>query len=213
MGSDPFTPTSRRNYKYFNPRSPCGERQTTRCLRGWSYRFQSTLPVWGATYTGRQRRPRNYISIHAPRVGSDPSSMPSVTERTHFNPRSPCGERRAARAGPPLRRNFNPRSPCGERLFALCYKATNSHFNPRSPCGERRRGRGGVSAGVADFNPRSPCGERRRFSTNAAIRYPFQSTLPVWGATITIPTVAKSRSISIHAPRVGSDRGGAIVPP
>ena len=55
----------------FNPRSPCGER---RCLTIWAsrkWRFQSTLPVWGAT--GR-------ADINA-------------CYRGHFNPRSPCGER------------------------------------------------------------------------------------------------------------------------
>ncbi len=36
------------------------------------------------------------ISIHAPRVGSDPLRLitPMVSSR-YFNPRSPCGERRA----------------------------------------------------------------------------------------------------------------------
>ena len=36
----------------FNPRSPCGERQpfTTQLIN--SNQFQSTLPVWGATYSG-----------------------------------------------------------------------------------------------------------------------------------------------------------------
>ena len=34
----------------------------------------------------------------------------------------------------------------------------------------------------------------------------FQSTLPVWGATRGIPQVERLLMISIHAPRVGSDR-------
>ena len=33
----------------------------------------------------------------------------------------------------------------------------------------------------------------------------FQSTLPVWGATTTVPPEAAAEDISIHAPRVGSD--------
>ena len=126
--------------------------------------------------------------------------------RHDFNPRSPCGERRLklnigkantgfqstlpvwgatqARQGKPGgERNFNPRSPCGERPAPCRFWWSGGYFNPRSPCGER------------------PC--RAYFS----VRIPgFQSTLPVWGAT-----VAMSRSpctpseISIHAPRVGSD--------
>ena len=34
----------------------------------------------------------------------------------------------------------------------------------------------------------------------------FQSTLPAWGATTTMPDARTSSTISIHAPRVGSDR-------
>ena len=102
---------------YFNPRSPCGERrligamtihlmqfQSTLPVWGatfWAMNsktyallfqstlpvwgatekpgkplpepspFQSTLPVWGATKQVRLQELRPYISIHAPRVGSD----------------------------------------------------------------------------------------------------------------------------------------------
>ena len=37
--------------------------------------------------------------------------------------------------------------------------------------------------------------------------YIFQSTLPVWGATLSINKLDAPNSISIHAPRVGSDTG------
>ena len=37
----------------FNPRSPCGERPAIRCTPQTRAAFQSTLPVWGATKTGR----------------------------------------------------------------------------------------------------------------------------------------------------------------
>ena len=53
---------------------------------------------------------------------------------------------------------------------------------------------------------------------SAAIHWPkiFQSTLPVRGATVTVPLVARFFTISIHAPREGSDHfqslcGGAGV--
>ena len=56
-----------------------------------------------------------------------------------------------------------------------------------------------------DFNPRSPCGERRCTRPLLHPRMVFQSTLPVWGATIASPVGPMWNSISIHAPRVGSD--------
>ena len=77
----------------FNPRSPCGERQcllphlsgtarfqstlpvwgaTAMALTGSpGIRFQSTLPVWGATSRFTPFASGMLISIHAPRVGSD----------------------------------------------------------------------------------------------------------------------------------------------
>ena len=57
-----------------------------------------------------------------------------------------------------------------------------------------------------DFNPRSPCGERLGRETNSPESTLFQSTLPVWGATLTDVPSALAVDISIHAPRVGSDQ-------
>ena len=77
-----------------------------------------------------------------------------------------------------------------------------------------------------NFNPRSPCGERLLQTMCQFVRLTFQSTLPVRGATIENPNFDCSsyfnprspcgerpsrspmqcmHSISIHAPRAGSD--------
>ena len=66
---------------YFNPRSPCGERLRWPKLARNNIRFQSTLPVWGATGRHMQKSDRMPISIHAPRVGSD-LFREEVTART-----------------------------------------------------------------------------------------------------------------------------------
>ena len=102
--------------------------------------FQSTLPVWGATtWTGLPTDTSPVISIHAPRVGSDGGrAWSAYTGRRYFNPRSPCGERRDAESlSGSSRINFNPRSPCGERRLPWVTSVQKYHFNPRSPCGER----------------------------------------------------------------------------
>ena len=79
----------------------------------------------------------------------------------------------------------------------------------------------------ADFNPRSPHGERPDRNIANSVSCPFQSTLPARGATKSVhvcvfhhqfqstlpargatqkrPRVRFSPSISIHAPRTGSD--------
>ena len=192
--------------RYFNPRSPDGERPTGSRHHTWGMAFQSTLPGWGAT-------PVCGIGIFA---------------LSNFNPRSPDGERPfngVMSWSPP---DFNPRSPDGERrsftrnvILSLVFQSTlpgwgatrrfrprsprRSHFNPRSPDGERLINKAnqlltqGISihaprmgsddfnnAGYTftlNFNPRSPDGERRE-PVYCRLPYDqFQSTLPGWGAT------------------------------
>ena len=124
---------------------------------------------------------------------------------------------------------FNPRSPCGERQsFNLCYNIIVKYFNPRSPCGERpdEQEKKTIAIQISIHAPRVGSDERQK---NLEYKHHlFQSTLPVWGATIKmhasllISTYFNPRSpcgerhltakpdiiitdISIHAPRVGSD--------
>ena len=59
------------NHRNFNPRSPCGERHPHPAKSKQKERFQSTLPVWGATDLATFAYLAAFISIHAPRVGSD----------------------------------------------------------------------------------------------------------------------------------------------
>ena len=58
-------------YKYFNPRSPCGERQEGQM----------------------NETDLMHISIHAPHAGSDRFRLAGAGGFHDFNPRSPCGER------------------------------------------------------------------------------------------------------------------------
>ena len=171
------------------------------------------------------------ISIHAPRVGCDAPLYSTKGAETHdFNPRTPCGVRRFRQG---VRRllicYFNPRTPCGVRPGRPEHGAgfwKISIHAPRVGCdsrwsaaeGDRRISihapRVGCDTSVAaeirsstDFNPRTPCGVRLG---GVPISHPFdqfQSTHPVWGATLTAPiTVQLTPTISIHAPRVGCDR-------
>ena len=86
---------SRRNAycQHFNPRSPCGERPRSGKHWRWSYAFQSTLPVRGATEMQGNIGQLGKISIHAPRAGSDFHCPQWDAKTGNFNPRSPCGER------------------------------------------------------------------------------------------------------------------------
>ena len=57
-----------------------------------------------------------------------------------------------------------------------------------------------------NFNPRSPWGERLNSMVPEGLRFLFQSTLPVGGATWYNQKGRSQNNISIHAPRGGSDK-------
>ena len=129
-------------------------------------KFQSTLPGWGATggrlFDARTGR----ISIHAPRMGSDPTTAHGCPRGHDFNPRSPDGERPIVRLPGRLGRHFNPRSPDGERPVGERghrAEAISIHA-PRMGSDEPSRTR---SSWPAHFNPRSPDGERPRKWTSS----------------------------------------------
>ena len=165
--------------------------------------------MWGATVYATNHAGEQAISIHAPRVGSDGLSCGKFGKNQRFQSTLPVwGATRQRKVISTMYFYFNPRSPCGERLFTERDAALfQDNFNPRSPCGERRGGKTNEKCSYY-FNPRSPCGERPGWSITPQHQKLFQSTLPVWGATSKSFGVGVVDSISIHAPRVGSDLRG-----
>ena len=148
-----------------------------------SNRFQSTLPVRGATQRIDQPESHTYISIHAPRAGSDDCPQFDDGRAQYFNPRSPCGERRGWVRVPDSRRNFNPRSPCGERRWFMDMESHNCIISIHAPRAGSDQSTAYMCGLHEHFNPRSPCGERLPTTAN--------------GFRVDV--------ISIHAPRAGSD--------
>ena len=149
------------------------------------FRFQSTLPVRGATIifnfdfpifdisihaprAGSDRgwhlqRHRRRISIHAPRAGSDIANFPINLDALGFQSTLPV---RGATGGGLAWKRDEPISIHAPRAGSDL---------PQSQV---------VTLAQKDFNPRSPCGERPQ-----------------------LPQSHKSiKQISIHAPRAGSDR-------
>ena len=199
----------RPNKADFNPRAPCGARQTGKKEGTTPKKFQSTRPVRGATRGQRGRVQHRRISIHAPRAGRDVRTSRTGMCLGHFNPRAPCGARLALGLGPSLSKNFNPRAPCGARPNDSAFNTHPFHFNPRAPCGARRRDSAGRYCGQhfnprapcgarhvladlndvrKDFNPRAPCGARRASIDDLrTVQRSFQSTRPVRGATSGCP--------------------------
>ena len=89
--------------------------------------------------------------------------------------------------------------------------ASNSNFNPRSRMGSDE-GAHDHQRNHNHFNPRSPHGERQEIYTIYHALGLFQSTLPAWGATTVGSTSTPVFSISIHAPRMGSDLDDGLEP-
>ena len=201
-------PQRERHKKDFNPRSPCGERQSVSVRQVSNMIFQSTLPVWGATT--------------AP--GSTASGL------CDFNPRSPCGERRDNSGGATRGGNFNPRSPCGERPSLIKITAIDGGISIHAPrVGSDRFGAATAPEDEQDISIHAPrVGSDWSSQCQKGFPSAFQSTLPVWGATLPKQglqqvrrnfnprspcgerprrsgPVQKAPGISIHAPRVGSD--------
>ena len=101
--------------------------------------------------------------------------------------------------------NFNPRSPWGERRRLECKVCDPIPISIHAPRGGSDCMKNVLAAIGSDFNPRSPWGERLVCCNQAIPVYTFQSTLPVGGATFCQVCLSEWTTISIHAPRGGSD--------
>ena len=166
----------------FNPRSPWGERQkgspgcgsrdlfqSTLPVGGATGRlmaldlsqlFQSTLPVGGATAHAAPACRPGFISIHAPRGGSDLHQVFKQWIDGDFNPRSPWGERLDCKpVGYGLSR-FQSTLPVGGATSLPMRGANFKVISIHAPRGGSDSIRRRYRNRVLDFNPRSPWGER-----------------------------------------------------
>ena len=95
--------------------------------------FQSTLPVWGATYDEFSARLAQIISIHAPCVGSDEYGDYYRDTSTDFNPRSPCGERPAVRVVAGIENLFQSTLPVWGATWTLTPRLSLAIFQSTLP--------------------------------------------------------------------------------
>ena len=103
------------DHEGFNPRTPCGVR--LRCISSGlnSYLFQSTHSLRSATEEMIAPNSCSPVSIHALLAECDLPRLKPDPRTTCFNPRTPCGVRRAVWHTPSRPPGFNPRTPCGVR--------------------------------------------------------------------------------------------------
>ncbi len=172
--------------RHFNPRSPHGERPALTAAVSSGEKFQSTLPARGATL----------------RADGSKSGY------THFNPRSPHGERQVIlivwACASLFQSTLPARGATHQGVLCRCKVRKISIHAPRTGSDLRwlRTARRSLY-----FNPRSPHGERLFVKPWFYAEGLFQSTLPARGATATSGAGTQTKEISIHAPRTGSDGG------
>ena len=149
--------------------------------------FQSTLPARGATsFLITLEASLAFQSTLPARGATLRTAYGDITQTISIHaPRT--GSDHARRQGPKKKIKFQSTLPArGATRFRRSLYRDDGHFNPRSPHGERP----GEIACIDLYKG-------------------FQSTLPARGATGTIVTAAANVTISIHAPRTGSDRDRA----
>ena len=168
---------------HFNPRAPCGARPHECRIRYQKRKFQSTRPVWGATFIASLSPDFLAISIHAPRVGRDYGQAYLTRYAAIFQSTRP--------------------------VWGATPKPADAVFCPVISIHAPRVGRDYTGADgrsrACHFNPRAPCGARPKYVKTTTWLKRFQSTRPVWGATLTRKMLKAMGIISIHAPRVGRD--------
>ena len=200
----------RKDY-YFNPRSPWGGRQRQVGLIVSQGGISIHAPRGGSDSPEQCFRCAFCISIHAPRGGSDFAEFDPRQADQQFQSTLPVGgATRQVRPRSQRNTNFNPRSPWGERQMLVAAVAGTAAFQSTLPVGGATRQPPLQLRHRLYFNPRSPWGERPPAMQPHNDMYTFQSTLPVGGATNLAAGFRRIGEISIHAPRGGSDRQGAV---
>ena len=169
---------------HFNPRAPCGARREVcvvllrelrisihapRVGRDCGYGrqtvryviFQSTRPVWGATNLSFSQMSSMLFQSTRPVWGATVTAGIRFTANSISIHAPRVGRDSDCHRPQRLRMHFNPRAPCGARQKIWEYPQAERYFNPRAPCGARPYRRSLSIRGLS-----------------------FQSTRPVWGATI-----------------------------
>ena len=161
VGSDHVASVASNPSRRFQSTLPVwGATWTPLSYRAMRSRFQSTLPVWGATMPRRVFTDSSRISIHAPRVGSDvlpdkSSRLPAIFQSTL--PVWGATQKTSPQSRPARFQSTLPvwgATPAG--LRAGRDGAISIHA-PRVGS-DYRDDRPGSP--MEHFNPRSPCGER-----------------------------------------------------
>ena len=162
-GSDASGASLCPGHRYFNPRSPGGERHHQTFLPAASHLFQSTLPGRGATSLWRVGQYDNEFQSTLPGRGATLIHDKGI------------GTKRFQSTLPG--RGATPYASTNFLHAKISIHAPREGSDPNGLNGSRS---------ASNFNPRSPGGERPYFLGKAGLSKIFQSTLPGRGATAAV---------------------------
>ena len=153
-------------YRDFNPRSPWGERLSKTVLSALQSKFQSTLPVGGATMSGFRSRQAVIISIHAPRGGSDCGCGTAISRYFIFQSTLPVGGATVESHFSKVPQIFQSTLPVGGATQGAEYDVIFLDISIHAPRGGSDTIRCFTILQSSHFNPRSPWGERQQRCTD-----------------------------------------------
>ena len=147
------------------------------------------------------------ISIHAPRVGCDKPPLGGRGKPHRFQSTHPVWGATAHSddAGSPRKISIHaPRVGCDAVRCPAPFLVQISIHAPRVGCDSSFVSDLDTSQSISIHAPRVGCDVIRTWEAGSIGE--FQSTHPVWGATIPNVLIGIPSVIPIHAPRVGCDR-------
>ena len=172
----------RRDCGNFNPRAPCGARQTDIFGETYTTIFQSTRPLRGATGAVLEALQKIRFQSTRPLRGATSQQKLSGTCSRHFNPRAPCGARPGIDNRESNIAKFQSTRPLRGATTCAVAEAWQTNISIHAPLAGRDRTHPSALRTRWYFNPRAPCGARR-----------------------VAEIVGEVVGISIHAPLAGRD--------
>ncbi len=203
-GSDAIGPSVIPPIRYFNPRSPRGERPFANHLTTLLMGFQSTLPARGATCQCQLEAAFFVFQSTLPARGATHIAGAFVTMARRFQSTLPA--RGATRRPPaqPRHRCISIHAPREGSDAGVSPRRSGEMISIHAP----REGSDALIADVCSetpyFNPRSPRGERPSVRSTVLNMRRFQSTLPARGATCVSEGIANERSFQSTLPARGA---------
>ena len=194
------------SYKYFYPRSPCGERPCTAETDITLIGFLSTLSLRRATVTPMLTPPSyKYFYPRSPCGERHVFFCHEVQAYAYFYPRSPCGERRLCSVQPSAVVVFLSTLSLRRATPVILFRVKSASISIHALLAESDTVNIQRPSAKNDFYPRSPCGERPIKFKLDFINQEFLSTLSLRRATKKKIIQPDKSHISIHALLAESD--------